>query len=182
MNRKLALLAIPVIALVSCTGNSANQADKHLANDQLNKFRTAQPTPVFEWSQLRQNLIEIETTQAKATVTHSFFMGHGAAQTDPLFECPSIGLPIPSTYQLTNPQTTAGDHGSTSIAQIEATGVYTNQSSGTHVICLDANGKAFDVYWEGDVMAFTHDVTWDYSAHKAVITGNPTAAFTAQGH
>ena len=59
----------------SSTGSSANAntQNQKVANQQLQNFNQAQPVPTFNWSQIRQTLIEIESAQANTTQTTSFF-------------------------------------------------------------------------------------------------------------
>jgi hypothetical protein len=110
--RTVALLAVSaVIGLAGCTSTarpSSVAKDKSLANQQLSRLSTAQPAPEFPYSQIRQNLIEIDTAQANAVQTTSFFFNFAQ---DPIASCPSIGYPIASTTQLTNPLQEI-DHGS----------------------------------------------------------------------
>lgn len=180
MKRTALALAVLALGATACTANknAAQKADRAVSNEILTKYQQSQPVPVFDYSQLRQNLIEIENVQARSTVTHTFFFNLG--QVDPLYDCASIGLPIPSTYQLTAGDAKYSGHSDAVVPQIEANGVYTADSTGTHVICLDAAGKAYDFYWEGFVASVTHDATWDYGTHKMVVTGASTAEFTAK--
>jgi hypothetical protein len=186
MNRKLALIPIVgVLALAGCNngtskGTAAAKQEQAVTASQAETFARTQPVPVFDWSQLRQNLIELETAQARTTQTTSFFFNQGVA--DPVNQCPSIGFPIPGTYQLTNPEQPVdpfrGDNGGVTIAQLEATGVYTGENTGTYVMCIDAQGQAYAVYWEGFVQAVTGPATWDTSKHAVSLTGASSFDFT----
>jgi hypothetical protein len=180
----LAGLAVVALVLAGCSTGGATKAqsvDQQSSADALAQVQQAQPTPAFSWSQLRQNLIEIETAQANTVQTTSFFYNQGV-QT-PIFTCPSIGYAIPATYQLTNPdqvQLHQGDRngGNVVISQNEVTGVYMGQTSGTHVICVDANGQGYDNYWEGFVQTVTGPAHWDAAKGQVVLDGAPTAAFS----
>lgn len=187
MNTTKKILATAAALLIGGAGltgcmedgdGAANSRDKAVAAQQLAGFQQAQPVPVFNYSQLRQNLIEIETAQAKGIATTTFFFNVGTPE--PIKTCPSIGYPIPSTYQLSNPDQTVtrGSDGVGTIAQIEANGVYTADSSGTYVICVDANGKARANYWEGYVETEAGPATWDAAKHQIVATGDSTATFS----
>lgn len=179
-----AAVTVGAIALAGCSTGGATKAqntDQQTSADALAQVQQAQLTPVFSWSQLRQNLIEIETAQANTVQTTSFFYNQGVR--DPIFTCPSIGYAIPATYQLTNPdqvQLHQGDRngGNVVIAQNEVTGVYTGETSGTHVICVDATGKGYDNYWEGFVQTVTGPAEWDAAKGQVVLTGSPSAAFS----
>lgn len=177
--RLIAVALLLVVATAACADtNSATQKDQNIAKQQLTGFQNNQPIPVFTYSQLRQNLIEIETSQANSTQTTSFFFNQGVQ--DPITTCPSIGYPIPATYQLSNPQQIVnGDNGRVStVPQIEANGVYTGDTSATYVICVDASGKAYANYWEGFVSTVTGPAVWDEASHTVHLTGAPTATFT----
>lgn len=175
------IAVVLVFGLVACS--STNDRKTAMKNDQnasanaLVQLQQAQPTPNFNYSQLRQNLIEIETAQANATQTTSFFFNLGV--TDPIMSCPSIGYPIPASYQLTNPDQKVVDHDLT-IAQSEVTGVYTGDTTGTHVVCIDGQGRGYDNYWEGFVSAVTGPAVWDSEAHQIRLTGAPTSEFTTE--
>lgn len=180
MNRRL--IAAPIAGLVllsACSGSTSTDKESKVAGQQLAGFNNNQPVPVFTYSQLRQNLIELETSQAQTTQTTSFFFNLGVA--DPIGSCPSIGYPIPTTDQLSNPlQATSNSQGMTSVGQIEANGVYTGQSSGTYVICVDATGKPYANYWEGFVQTVSGPAAWDTTAKQVKLTGAPSASFTTK--
>lgn len=167
-----------LLGLTACGPNQpAKQSEQQIATQQLDGFLKSQPIPIFSWSQLRQTLIEIETAQATTTATTSFFFNQGIA--DPISVCSSIGFAIPATYQLTNPDAvydTSRDNAVT-IGQLESTGVYTADTSGTYVKCVDANGVPFMFYWEGFVSTITGPAQWDYDKHQVVLTGAPTGDF-----
>lgn len=173
--KKLAAIALVVLVLAGCeTGsNKAQNADRKTAARQLAGYQKNQPTPVFTWSQLRQNLIEIETAQAHTTQTTSFFFNQGVQE--PVSSCPSIGFPIPSTYQLTNPQAKVERHDLT-LPQIEANGTYTADSTGTYVICINAQGQAYAVYWEGFVQTITGPAKWNGT--QVELIGKPSFTFS----
>ena len=180
MNRKtLAAVAALTVALSACANeNNAASTEQDIARTQLDGFLKAQPVPTFAFSQLRQNLIEIEAAQAGTTATTSFFFNQGIA--NPISSCPSIGFPIPSTYQLTNPMQvadTSRDNGVT-IGQMESTGVYTGDSSGTYVICVDGEGAPYAMYWEGFVSTVSGPAQWVDG--QVVLTGKPSVDFTVK--
>lgn len=179
MSKLKYVAVVGLLALAACSSGAQSKESK-IANEQLAGFLTAQPVPIFNWSQLRQNLIELETAQANTTATTSFFFNQGVQ--DPIASCPSIGFPIPSTYQLTNPSKAVGgpESGNVTVAQIESTGVYTADTSGTYVICIDTNGKGYAFYWEGFVSTVTGPATWDTEAHNVTLTGAATGAFSTE--
>lgn len=168
------------IGVSSCTNDHGNATKKetNVSRDQLNIYLDSQPLPVFKTSQLRQNLIEIETAQSNVTVTTSFFFNMGIA--DPITVCSSVGFPIPASYQLSNPQARMQDHDLT-LPQLESNGVYTGDTTGTYVICVDAEGNGYAHYWEGFVATVSGPAKWDSTIKQIVLTGESTAEFTTKG-
>lgn len=166
----LAALAA-VAGLAACQGG-ANAKDQQVSQNILSKFQQSQPVPQFDFSQIRQTLIDIETAQAHSTQTTSFFMNFGP---DPVNSCPSIGFPVATTSQLTNPMQEISNGGS--IPQIDPNGIYSGQSTGTYVLCVDPSGNTYGVYWEGNVMAVGGPAKWNTTTHAAELTGTPTAKF-----
>lgn len=188
-NRKLttitlAVLGFFVLTAQGCGGgqSKAQQSEEKTADAQLSQFLQSQPVPRFNSSQLRQNLIEIETAQANTTATTSFmFLLSGAGATGPLVHsCPSIGFPIPATYQLTSPEQMEGnrDGGYVAVPQLEANGVYTGDTTGTYVICIGDDGRAYAFYHEGYVSVATGPAHWDTVKGEVVIDGTSTADFS----
>lgn len=156
---RIAILALVAGAFLGAacsdldSNDSASEKDEKSSEAALNDLQKAHPTPKFERSQLRQNLVDITTIQAEATQTTSFFFLEGVGIVG---ECPSIGFPIQSTTQLTNPEQEKGPRESRiTLPLVEPTGVYTGDSSGTYVICVDAKGHAYARYWEGYVQTVT---------------------------
>lgn len=173
----LSVVLVLLIAACSSGGNSANSKDQTTAKQQLSNAQAAQPVPNFTFSQLRQNLIEIETAQANTTQTTSFFYNNGSNK--PVSSCPSIGFPIPTTDQLTNPeQVTYDGSGGVAFPQIEANLVYTGQSSGTYVICVDAQGETYAFYWEGWVGTISGPGTYNETTGQVELTGKPSFSFS----
>lgn len=168
----LLLAGLLVLGLASCEQEDARVADERASEKVLLNLQDAHPVPLFQRSQLRQNLVEIVTAQAETTQTTSFFFNMGV--TDPIMACPSIGYPIPSTAQLTNPMQLA--HNSTVIPQVEPSGVYTGESTGTYVICIDAQGRGYAVYWEGFVQTVSGPAEWADGQVKLV--GAPSFDFS----
>lgn len=192
MNKTIvaAITALSLVALTACedtkqTQSEAEKQEQVVADKQLAQYSQAQPVPIFNYSQLRQNLIEIETAQANATATTSFmFLLAGSGETGPLVhQCPSIGFPIPATYQLTSPeQAVSGRDGRAwELPQLEANGVYTGDTTGTYVMCVGADGKPFAFYHEGFVATVTGPAHWDNELGEVVMDGPSSAEFTGNG-
>ena len=191
MNTKRGLAAAATVALVAFTATScfddnspkanAQQTEQQAASQGMNALLHDQPVPNFQYSQLRQNLIELQAAQANGTTTTSFFLNMGS--NDPVFQCSSIGAPIASTTELTNPlQTERHDGqyagGNTVIGQADPTGVYTGSSTGTYIMCVGANGAVNPVYWEGTVLTAFGPAHWDKSAHTMVVDGPSGSKFS----
>jgi hypothetical protein len=174
MKKIIALLVAltAIFALSACT-ESARYEDEKTSEAILQDLQKAHPVPKFKYSQYRQNLVEIVTAQADATPTTTFFFNQGVK--DPVASCPSVGFPIPTTAQLTNPDQTAGSNGAV-LPQVEPNGVFTGESTGTYVICRDANGRGYADYWEGFVKTVTGPAEWNGS--EVVLIGAPTGTFT----
>lgn len=180
MKKRLTIIALVVagaLTFAACNqnDNAAQNKDRATATRQLTGYQNNQPVPVFNWSQLRQNLIELETAQAQTTQTTTFFFNQGVQ--DPVSSCPSIGFPIPATYQLDNPQAKVQGH-DFALPQIEANGVYTDVSTGTYAICVDAQGRPYADYWEGFVKTVTGPAKWDAPSHSVQLVGPPSFQFS----
>lgn len=175
------LAAVMLFAACSETGTDNDEAaevDEETSSRQLSRYQEAQPVPEFDWSQIRQNLIEITTAQAQTTQTTSFFFNQGTDA--PIGQCPSIGFPLPTTMQLTNPDSvvTPGprERGTATVAQLEPSGVYTGESTGTYVMCIDGDGNAYAFYWEGFVSAVSGAA--EFTNGQIRLIGEPTFDFS----
>ena len=172
------------LTVAACGGNhvSAQQLESKQQAQASLSLDLAQPLPHFNYSQIRQNLIEIETAQADGVQTTSFFFNQGVP--NPVQSCPSIGAPIPTTTQLSNPLQQVRDPnggsvpGSSVLGQEDPNGVYSGDSTGTYVMCVGADGKAYADYWEGFVQTVFGAAHWDASAHQVVLDGPPSFKFS----
>lgn len=181
-----AVIAFIAVLFAACDNNKGVPSGQAQENKQQAQSTESlvinQPLPHFNYSQLRQNLIELETAQATGVQTTSFFFNNGVQ--DPIFSCPSIGVPIPNTMSLSNPQQVVHDGYPTGGAalttgQMDPNGVYTPQSStGTSVICIGADGKPIGQYWEGNVHAVFAPAKWNQQLHQVEIIGPASFTFT----
>lgn len=176
-----AVILLGVLSLSACGvgGTNAVQSDQKVSTTILGKYEQSQPAPIFDWSQIRQTLIDIETAQAKSIQTTSFFFNQGVQ--DPYFVCPSIGFPVASTTQLTNPSQTVEGNGSgefAAIPQIDPNGVYAGNSTGTYVLCVNNQGQTYGQYAEGFVHTVAGPANWNQAGHRITITGAPSYTFT----
>lgn len=162
------------------TPPAAQQASQKEANAQgqdSNNLVNNQGVPVYQFSQERQTLINVEDIQANGENTTTFFFNMGS--NTPLGSCASIGMPVASTTELTNPdqqvqQPNGGGYqlnpGDNVLSQMDPTGVYSGDSTGTNVECTGPNGP-YIVYWEG----FTYSVSGSavYRNGQIVLLGKP---------
>lgn len=186
MRTKLILPGILIVALGlgACggTNNRGNALESKQQSIDTYALELAQPLPHYNFSQIRQNLIELETAQANGVQTTSFFFNQGVA--NPIQTCPSIGAPIPTTTQLSNPLEQVRDPNggnvphSSVLGQMDPNGVYSGPSSGTYVMCVAPNGKAYADYWEGFVQTVFGPAHWDSAQHQVVLDGPPSFKFT----
>lgn len=187
--KKFTVAAVAMVALLAGTACEASKTNREAGNnaateqkavgDSFNRTSKSQPVPTFDWSQERQTVIDVESAQATgATTTTAFYLeGIGLVGW-----CPSIGAPVPSTYQLSASKQYVdlpGDnsHSLYDVDQGEPTGIYVGPSSGTWTLCLDNNGKKFAHYWEGYVSSDVGIVS-SYPADKRVVITGATFNFT----
>ena len=191
MNRRkkfiaLCLTALCGISFAACGVNSssATSIEAKAQSQDTQTLLKATPPPQYSYSQERQDLKNIEDARANATQTTSFFYNMGS--NTPVFSCPSIGYPIASDTELTNPNqitwvyTGGGTRIDGVIGNPDPTGVYTGQSTGTYVICVNSAGQGYGFYWEGFVAALPGYAT--IVNGQIQFSGSPTAHFsTKQG-
>lgn len=153
-------------------------AEQKAVSDSFGRMSNSQPPPSFDWSQVRQTVIDVESAQSTGAASTTAFYLEGVG----LIEwCPSIGSPVASTTQLSATKQWVdlpGDHTRDlrEVDQGEPTGIYPGQSSGTWTLCLDNNGKKFAHYWEGYVSS---DIgVRSYPAEKRVAITGSTFNFT----
>lgn len=182
----LASLVVTASLVAGCTGQSSTNGNAAESNQQQTDTATLegkQPIPGYTYSQIRQNLIEIENAEAQGAQSTSFFFT--ANGTIPIFSCPSIGMPIPNTASLSNPhQIVWGQNnaGPGVVDQMDPNGIYAPTSSdGTFVICIDNQGKGYLHYWEGPVEAVFAPAVWDEATHSIKVIGASTTTVTT-GH
>lgn len=190
MKTFLKFLSIPVIVIAMGLGaaacgvgggvsGKANKIESTAQGNDSLTFDQNQPPPHFPYSIYRKTLTEVQAIQALGSQTTSFFFNLGVQK--PIFSCPSLGMPVPNTASLTNPnQAVWNSQGSNGVAgislgQMDPNGVYTpSSSSGTNVLCLDSKGQPYIQYWEGNVDAVSGAATWDNASNQVVVTGQPT--------
>jgi hypothetical protein len=162
------------IAACSHSPNGQQMENQQQSND-TTTYEMNQPIPHFTTSQMRATLTEVEAIQALGSQTTSFFFNQGV--TDPIFSCPSLGMPVASTAQLSNPDQVigTGNSNAVTIGQMDPNGVYSPpDSTGTNVLCLNASGQPYIQYWEGFVDAVSGAATWNSTTHQVQVIGQPT--------
>lgn len=184
MNRKPKILAavagtaVLAVSLAACNGSSNGQQQENAQQRaDTTSLEGSQPIPHYNWSQIRQTAIDAQDIAANGAQTTSFFFMMG--DQDPIFFCPSIGMPVPNTAQLSNPEQVigTGNNNAVTTPQMDPDGIYApSSSSGTYVICVNSSGAKYLQYWEGDVMTVAAVATWDAATHTLKVTGAPTAA------
>lgn len=173
LTRAFVPLIIVGLVIGACTvADTARRDDQKRSGEILVDMQNAHPVPKFPRSQLRQNLVEIVTAQAETTQTTTFFFNLGVV--DPVNSCPSIGFPIPATMQLTNPLQIAT--GGVAVPQVEPTGIFSGETTGTYVMCIDAQGRAYVIYWEGFVQTLTGPAEWKDG--RIQLVGPPSFEFS----
>lgn len=189
MKKLMAILLGCVLLLTACDtqSNSTRKNARAAAGEEQAAVSTgfarlsrAQQIPSFSYSQLRQTLIDTETIQAQGTTTTSAFYLEGIGLVG---WCNSIGLPVPSTYQLSASQQYVdypGDRTRSFVQmdQGEPTGVYPGNSTATFTLCVDDQGRKYLHYWEGYVAADSGLIA--YPADKQIKPSDVTYKFTEQ--
>lgn len=185
--RVAAALTVAALTLLgACSLKEDSPSDKNRESEEASiatgfeRVIRSQQIPTFDWSQERQTLIEVLTVRAEGS--------HGTAEVTALdgtllWWCPTAGAPIPSTYQLSNPDqvVTPGpkERGTATVAQGEPTGAYTGESDATWVLCLDDNGKAFAKYDEAQIR-WTSGTVSGLPADKRAHVDEITFEFTTE--
>ena len=160
MKKIAALIVTAALLFVACGPEQTTSvnSDQNETNAQLSQYQAVQPVPFFNWSMMRQVLIDIYQAQNESRQTWAVFVANNGT---PIFSCESVGYPIPATTQLTNPsQVVTGDgvggnnYAYGTVGQMEPNGTYTGDSLGTYVLCVRPDGTLSPVYSEPYVMMF----------------------------
>lgn len=153
MKYNIGFIGLILIAASSC--DTSEEVDSKRVNDQQSLYATTQPIPQFKWSQDRDNLIQIYKMKNEARVTHSVVRSQGTGSI--LWDCPSIGFPLPADTQLTNPLQRV--YNAAVIEQAEPNGLYSSKNTdGTYVICVLEDGSLSPQYTEAKVDTFTRPI------------------------
>jgi hypothetical protein len=172
--------ALLMLAAAACgpAGKSGQALENHASGQVEKTYLLYEPPPHFTYSAIRATAISIEAIQALNEQTTSF--GFNQGERTPVWSCPSLGEPVPSTTQITNPvqpyQVNGGANGNTAVTlgNMDPNGVYSGDSTGTYVLCVNANGTPYAEYWEGFVDTVSGPATWDAKTGQIVVNGAPT--------
>jgi hypothetical protein len=172
------LVVLGVTACQSGGGTNGQQLENQQQSNDTTTYEQDQPIPHFQTSQMRATLTEVEAIQALGSQTTSLFFNQGVA--DPIFSCPSLGMPVPATAQLSNPDQVENDGypqggQAVTIGQMDPNGIYSpSDSTGTNVLCLNSAGQPYVEYWEGYVDAVSGAAKWNSATHQVDVIGQPT--------
>lgn len=174
-----------ILGASSCSSTNAPNATQHNQQIEANQeqlYNVNQPIPVFPFSQYRQTLIDIETFQAEGGPSTSFMMPNNWAPGEhPFYQCPSLGMPVASTSQLSNPSKVINsyDNGVASavIPQIDPSGIYSGNSTGTYTLCLNTAGQKYAAYWEGYTLTLAGNAAWNAQTGSISDVTNVTGTF-----
>jgi hypothetical protein len=166
------------LMLAGCPSHpNADMTEQNAQTAQQRIYDNNQPLPQYNWSLERQVLIDAQDSAARGDASTSFFFVQGVQ--DPVFICPSLGLGVPDTAQLSNPDQIAPisgrwGGGATVIGQMDPFGVYTPPTSeGTYVICV-INGRPTLQRAEEYVHTVMAPAVWDVASHQIKVTGTPS--------
>lgn len=175
-----ALAGLLLVGAAACSGSSTsasgNDTTNNLQAQDDQQLAFVQPLPNFPFSQIRQNLIEIEAIQALGISSTTFLFVPGIPH--PILECPSQGVPVPASDELSNPVVAQwNDDGKgvagVGIGQQDPVGVFQGPTTGTNGLCLDKTGSTYDAYNEAYDVTITADAYWDNTSGTIVVTGAP---------
>lgn len=166
----------------SSSTSQANSAASQEANSQgqdSTNLINNQPVPVYKFSQARQILIDAQNIEANGENTTTFGLSNNGQL---VWHCSSIGMPVPASAQLTNPeqqvvQPDGGgyqqNNGDNTLPQMDPYGIYTGQTTGTYTLCAGSNGHPYLQYWEGYTDSVSGPATFDNTTHQVVMQGTP---------
>ena len=158
----LGMLPILAIVLTGCSLESSDATEKQRVEAQQNIYINSQPIPAFDWSLERHVFIELYKARNNAVQTYSYVRNLNGQV---IFNCKSIGFPMPANTQLTNPMKQRYTNSDSSpMPQAEPNGLFTSPTNvGTYVFCVNSDGSVSPSYFEAEV-----------EAHLSPLNGNNT--------
>lgn len=158
MSTRMFKFLMVVVAFASALDvgcDSSESHDSEIVNKQQTHYQKVQPIPWFDWSQDRDNLIQIYKQKNESRPTHAVVRSMGTGEI--LWDCPSVGFPIPADTQLTNPLQRMYE--AAVVEQAEPNGLFTSKhTDGTYVLCVDGVGVVSPQYTESKVDVFTRPI------------------------
>ena len=172
----LAVLAVAVLALGGCNDStSGDQSERDFTARSQQHFDVAQPPHQYDASQARANLIAAQDAMAEGANSWTVQTVPGVGIT---FQCPSVGMPIPFSTQITNPQKVAYDNngGNLTLPQQEPYGLYTPDGvAATYANCVLPDGSIGIFYSEPDLTTFLFDVDCTPATKECKVSQNARA-------
>lgn len=176
MRKTIVMMVGLALLLAACDeGSAARQADERLAGQQLEIYQNGQPIPIYDFSQVRDTLIQINTQLVEGRQGYATIVSPLTGE--PLFSCPSVGFPIPADTQLTNPSQVV--YQGATVEQIEPNGTFTSENTqATYILCIQENGSAIPVYSEPPVIASGAPLIWDAESRQYQFAGEASMVVT----
>jgi len=166
--QSVAIVLVAIFMVIACDANNV-QIERRAVDEQQNLLVKTQPVPYYEFSLERDVVIQLYNARNDARLTHSVITAFGDGQ--PIWDCPSIGFPIPADVQLTNP---VKETNGTTIEQPEPNGLYSSKNTdATWVLCADG-GEVTPIYVEQKVITFPFPVIVDYVTGTILRDGEAT--------
>jgi len=168
------LVLVTGTVLSACEYDSANVKEQNNVQDQQKIYVDNQPAPFFDWSMERHVMIELYKARNNSVLTYSYVRNLNGQV---IFQCKSIGFPLPSNMQLTNSEALANPSNSgypssqaTALPQAEPNGLYSSPStSGTYVMCLNSDGTVSPSYFEANVETHLSPLNGDTLSGNSVL-------------
>lgn len=152
----LTILFTTILFMTACGAEKSVRSEKYKVLEQQQLYQENQPIPSFTWSLERAILIQLYQMRNDALSTYTIVTSSFGNE---LWECPSIGYPIPADTQLTNPEQY---YNGTTLKQAEPNGLFSSTNTvGTWVLCVLENGEVYPVYTEMNANTFPFVVSMD---------------------
>ena len=170
----VSLAIVESLSILGCEPTS-DQKDSATVQSQMDIYQRNQPIPILLYSQDRDNLIQIYQMKAtEARSTHAVVRGTTGEY---LWDCPSVGFPLPADTQLTNPLVASWRGGSAVgiVEQAEPNGLFTSKNTdGTYVLCVLSDGSVSPQYTEMKIETFSRPISVDEKGKVHFIDGVPS--------
>lgn len=147
-----------VLIIVSGCAQSADTRERDIVQNQQKHYLESQPPPFFEKSLERYLMDQLYRARNNAVATYSYVQSPFTGKI--LWECPSVGYPIPGGTQLTNPEALAyPNSGGATLPQAEPNGLFSPPTAmGTYVMCVNDDGTVAPAYKEEPVSTSPYPV------------------------